>query len=154
MISLITSDIELLEVYYAHTVSPIAIAALTTIVMVSFIASQATKFNAGRASLGKFVLAVVAMLSSFGPVSALSALSTSLSDRQKQRIGIARAFLHGGQFMLLDEITANLDALNEGIILKSLKEAAKDKTIIIVSHRKSTLAIADRILELKPLAAS
>ena len=77
------------------------------------------------------------MLSSFGPVSALSALATSLSDEQKQRIGIARAFFHGGQFMLLDEITANLDALNEGIILKSLKEAAKDKTIIIVSRRTS-----------------
>lgn len=56
--------------------------------------------------------------------------------------------------MLLDEITANLDALNEGIILKSLKEAAKDKTIIIVSHRQSTLAIANRVLELQPLAAS
>ncbi|MFR0614250.1 amino acid ABC transporter ATP-binding/permease protein [Lactobacillus porci] len=84
----------------------------------------------------------------------LSELETGLSDGQKQRIGIARAFLHAGQFMLLDEITANLDALNEGIILKSLKEAAKDKTIIIVSHRQSTLAIADRVLELQPLSAS
>lgn len=81
-------------------------------------------------------------------------LETGLSDGQKQRIDIARAFLHGGQFMLLDEITANLDALNEGIILKSLKEAAKDKTIIIISHRQSTLAIANRVLELQPLAAS
>ena len=78
----------------------------------------------------------------------LGELSTSLSDGQKQRIGIAHAFLHDGDFMLLDEITANLDALNEGIILKSLKEEARDKTIIIVSHRKSTLAIADKIVEL------
>lgn len=72
----------------------------------------------------------------------------SLSAGQKQRIGIARAFLHGGDLLLLDEITANLDALNEGIILKALKEARGGKTVVLVSHRLSTLAIADQIIAL------
>ncbi|WP_420323798.1 ATP-binding cassette domain-containing protein [Lactobacillus equicursoris] len=71
-----------------------------------------------------------------------------LSAGQKQRLGIARAFLHDGDLFLLDEITANLDALNEGIILKALKEESQDKTIVIVSHRLSTLAIADQIITL------
>lgn len=72
----------------------------------------------------------------------------SLSAGQKQRIGIARAFLHAGDLLLLDEITANLDALNEGIILKALKEARGGKTVVLVSHRLSTLAIADQIVDL------
>ncbi|WP_201346939.1 ATP-binding cassette domain-containing protein, partial [Lactobacillus nasalidis] len=72
----------------------------------------------------------------------------SMSAGQKQRVGIARAFLHGGDLLLLDEITANLDALNEGIVLKSIKEAGRGKTVVLVSHRTSTLAIADEIVEL------
>lgn len=70
-------------------------------------------------------------------------LGETLSGGERQRIGIARAFLHDAPFMLLDEPTSNLDSLNEGIILKSLKEAHEDKTIVLVSHRKSTVAIAD-----------
>lgn len=70
-------------------------------------------------------------------------LGDTLSGGERQRIGIARAFLHDAPFMLLDEPTSNLDSLNEGIILKSLKEAQEDKTIVLVSHRKSTVAIAD-----------
>lgn len=70
-------------------------------------------------------------------------LGDTLSGGERQRIGIARAFLHDAPFMLLDEPTSNLDALNEGIILKSLKDAHEDKTIVLVSHRKSTVAIAD-----------
>lgn len=70
-------------------------------------------------------------------------LGDTLSGGERQRIGIARAFLHNAPFMLLDEPTSNLDSLNEGIILKSLKEAKKDQTIILVSHRASTMGIAD-----------
>lgn len=70
-------------------------------------------------------------------------LGDTLSGGEKQRIGLARAFLHNGDFMLLDEPTSNLDSLNEGVILKSLKEACEDKTVILVSHRKSTMGIVD-----------
>lgn len=72
-------------------------------------------------------------------------LGSTLSGGEKQRIGLARAFLHNAPFMLLDEPTSNLDSLNEAVILKSLKEEAKDKTILLVSHRESTMRIADEI---------
>lgn len=72
-------------------------------------------------------------------------LGDTLSSGQKQRIGLARAFLHDAPLMLLDEPTSNLDSLNEAIILKSINEAKKDKTIILVSHRKSTMKIVENI---------
>ncbi|MBS4900165.1 MAG: ABC transporter ATP-binding protein [Clostridiales bacterium] len=75
-------------------------------------------------------------------------LGDTLSGGERQRIGLARAFLHEAPFMLLDEPTSNLDSLNEGMILKALKESCKDKTIIMVSHRKSTLSLADVICEM------
>ena len=70
-------------------------------------------------------------------------LGDSLSGGERQRIGLARAFLHDADLMLLDEPTSNLDSLNEGVILKSLKEASQGKTVLLVSHRKSTMGIAD-----------
>ncbi len=76
-------------------------------------------------------------------------LGDSLSGGEKQRIGIARAFLHNGPLILLDEPTSNLDSLNEGIILKSLKEECKDKTVVLVSHRKSTMNITDILYKMK-----
>lgn len=76
-------------------------------------------------------------------------LGGTLSGGEKQRIGIARAFLHDAPFLLMDEPTSNLDSLNEGIILKSLKEACRRKTVVIVSHRKSTLNVADVIYEME-----
>lgn len=75
-------------------------------------------------------------------------LGDTLSGGEKQRIGIARAFLHDAPFLLLDEPTSNLDALNEGIILKSLKESCKEKTVVLVSHRKSTMNLADMVAEM------
>ncbi len=74
-------------------------------------------------------------------------LGDTLSGGEKQRIGIARAFLHDAPLMLLDEPTSNLDSLNEGIILKSLKDACGQKTVVLVSHRKSTMNIADILYE-------
>lgn len=76
-------------------------------------------------------------------------LGDSLSGGEKQRIGIARAFLHNAPLILLDEPTSNLDSLNEGIILKSLKEECKDKTVVLVSHRKSTMNITDILYKVK-----
>lgn len=76
-------------------------------------------------------------------------LGDTLSGGEKQRIGIARAFLHDAQMILMDEPTSNLDSLNEGIILKSLKESSEEKTIVLVSHRISTMNLADTVYEMK-----
>lgn len=75
----------------------------------------------------------------------VGALGDNLSAGEKQRIGLARAFLRGSELILLDEPTSNVDSINEGIILKALKEQKHQKSIILVSHRESTMAIADRI---------
>ena len=75
----------------------------------------------------------------------VGALGDNLSAGEKQRIGLARAFLSGSELILLDEPTSNVDSINEGIILKALSEQKKKKSIILVSHRESTMAIADRI---------
>lgn len=75
----------------------------------------------------------------------VGALGDDLSAGEKQRIGLARAFLRGSELILLDEPTSNVDSINEGIILKALKEQKNKKSIILVSHRESTMAIADRI---------
>ena len=75
-------------------------------------------------------------------------LGETLSGGERQRIGIARAFLHDAQLLLLDEPTSNLDSLNEGIILKSLKESAEEKTVVLVSHRESTMQVADVIFKM------
>lgn len=72
-------------------------------------------------------------------------LGDTLSSGQKQRIGLARAFLHDAPFMLLDEPTSNLDSLNEGIILKAINEEKEDRTIVLVSHRQSTMRIVDNV---------
>ena len=76
-------------------------------------------------------------------------LGDTLSGGEKQRIGIARSFLHKASFMLLDEPTSNLDSLNEAVILKSVKDNSKDRTVVLVSHRLSTLNIADKVYKMK-----
>lgn len=72
-------------------------------------------------------------------------LGDTLSGGERQRIGLARAFLHNAPFMLLDEPTSNLDSLNEALILKSLSEERHSKTIVLVSHRQSTMRVADTV---------
>ena len=72
-------------------------------------------------------------------------LGDTLSGGERQRLGLARAFLHNAPFMLLDEPTSNLDSLNEAVILKSLHEERCGKTVVLVSHRKSTMGIADTV---------
>lgn len=97
-----------------------------------------------KASIHDFI-----MTSPKGYDTEVGELGDTLSGGEKQRIGIARAFLHDAPMILMDEPTSNLDSLNEGIILKSLKESSKQKTIVLVSHRASTMNIADTVYEMK-----
>ena len=76
-------------------------------------------------------------------------LGSALSGGERQRIGLARAFLHDAPLLLMDEPTSNLDSLNEAVILKALKEQSKEKTVVLVSHRKSTMRIADRVYSIE-----
>lgn len=98
---------------------------------------------ARKASLHDFVMSLPE-----GYDTRLSELGDSLSGGERQRIGIARAFLHDPDVILLDEPTSNLDSLNESVILKALKEEAAEKTVVLVSHRKSTMGIADEVLHM------
>lgn len=77
----------------------------------------------------------------------LAELGDSVSGGEKQRIGIARAFLHRSDILFLDEPTSNIDSLNEGMILRALEQQKADKTILLVSHRKSTMGIADEVMK-------
>ena len=95
---------------------------------------------AKKASLHEFILSLP-----LGYDTKLAELGDSVSGGERQRIGIARAFLHDAPIILLDEPTSNIDSLNEGIILKTLLEEKENKTIILVSHRKSTMSIADKV---------
>ena len=79
----------------------------------------------------------------------VGALGDNLSAGEKQRIGLARAFLRGSEWILLDEPTSNVDSINEGIILKALQAQKGKKSILLVSHRESTMAIADHIYRVK-----
>ena len=99
---------------------------------------------AKKASIHKFIMTLPN-----GYDTEVGELGDTLSGGEKQRIGIARAFLHDAPFMLLDEPTSNLDSLNEGIILKSLNESRGDKTVVLVSHRKSTMNVTDVIYEME-----
>ena len=96
---------------------------------------------AKKASIHDFVLSLPE-----GYQTKMTELGGNLSDGEKQRIGIARAFLHNAPIILLDEPTSNLDSLNEAMILKSLLNVKAEKLIILVSHRQSTMAICDQVI--------
>lgn len=81
----------------------------------------------------------------------LSELGESLSGGERQRIGIARAFLHNADILFLDEPTSNLDSLNEAVILEALAKEKADKTVVLVSHRKSTMGVADRVIAMNEI---
>ena len=80
-------------------------------------------------------------------------LGGTISGGECQRIGVARAFLHNAPLLLLDEPTSNLDGLNEAIILKSLEMQSRDKTIVLVSHRKSSVRICDEVISIEDINA-
>ena len=96
---------------------------------------------AKKASIHDFI-----MSTPHGYDTVLAELGDSISGGEKQRIGIARAFLHDSKMIFLDEPTSNIDSLNEGMILRSLEQEKENKTIIMVSHRKSTMGIADKVI--------
>ena len=98
---------------------------------------------AKKASLHEFIMSLPN-----GYDTMVGELGDTLSGGEKQRIGVARAFLHDAPLILLDEPTSNLDSLNESIILRSLKDLGRDKTIVIVSHRESTMAAAEKVYEM------
>ena len=93
-----------------------------------------------KASLHQFILSLPQ-----GYDTPVGELGDTLSGGEKQRIGLARAFLHGAPLLLLDEPTSNLDSLNEAVILRSLHAERAGKTVVLVSHRASTMRIADRV---------
>lgn len=99
-----------------------------------------------KASIHEFILSLPK-----GYDSMVGELGDTLSGGERQRLGLARAFLHNAPFLLLDEPTSNLDSLNEGVILKSLKEEGKDRTVVLVSHRRSTMRIADQIYTMEDI---
>ena len=96
---------------------------------------------AKKASIHDFILSLPE-----GYQTKMTELGGNLSDGEKQRIGIARAFLHNAPIILLDEPSSNLDSLNEAMILKSLLNVKAEKLIILVSHRQSTMAICDQVI--------
>ena len=79
----------------------------------------------------------------------VSELGDNFSGGERQRLGLARAFLHDAPLLLLDEPTSNLDSLNEAVILRSLKEETEGKTVVLVSHRRSTVRIADTVIDME-----
>ncbi|MBQ7344881.1 MAG: thiol reductant ABC exporter subunit CydC [Oscillospiraceae bacterium] len=93
-----------------------------------------------KASIHDFILSLPQ-----GYDTTVGELGETLSGGERQRLGLARAFLHDAPFLLLDEPTSNLDSLNEAVILRSLHESRSGKTVVLVSHRKSTMGIADQV---------
>ena len=93
-----------------------------------------------KASVHDFILSLPK-----GYATPVGELGDTLSGGERQRLGLARAFLHDAPFLLLDEPTSNLDSLNEAVILKSLHEEREGKTVVLVSHRQSTMRIADKV---------
>ena len=97
-----------------------------------------------KASLHEFIMTLPQ-----GYETPVGELGETLSGGERQRIGLARAFLHDAPLMLLDEPTSNLDSLNEAVILRSLREATEGRTVVLVTHRRSTARIADEILTMQ-----
>ena len=106
---------------------------------------------AKKASIHDFIMSLPQ-----GYDSKVGELGSSVSSGEKQRIGLARAFLRKSDLLILDEPTSNLDTLNEAEILKAIKENSNEQTIVLISHRKSTTAICDKVykLENKKLVSS
>ena len=154
LVSLVTADIELLEVFYAHTLSPAAIALTVSIIVLIFLFATTIRENLLVAkadasdeeliaALEKAALRELVERLPQGLDTQLAELGDSLSGGERQRLGLARVFLQDAPLLLLDEPTSNLDALSEASVLKALQKNRADKTVVIVTHRASAGAIAD-----------
>lgn len=84
-----------------------------------------------------------------GYVTVIGGQSRDLSDGERQRIGLARLFLHNAPLLLLDEPTSNLDYINEQAILNTLRSEVQGKTVLVISHRATTLDLAEEQLFLE-----
>ena len=102
------------------------------------------KEAAERAGLGEFIKNLPK-----GYDTVTGELGEGLSGGERQRIGIARAFLHDSPMLLLDEPTSNLDALHESYIMDSIASASEERTVVLVSHRESTMGMADSVFRMK-----
>ena len=163
LVSLVTADIELLEVFYAHTLSPAAIALTVSIIVLIFLFATTIRENLLVAkadasdeeliaALEKAALRELVERLPQGLDTQLAELGDSLSGGERQRLGLARVFLQDAPLLLLDEPTSNLDALSEASILKALQENRADKTVVIVTHRASAGAIVDDTYAISPTA--
>ena len=163
LVSLVTADIELLEVFYAHTLSPAAIALTVSIIVLIFLFATTIRENLLVAkadasdeeliaALEKAALRELVERLPQGLDTQLAELGDSLSGGERQRLGLARVFLQDAPLLLLDEPTSNLDALSEASVLKALQENRADKTVVIVTHRASAGAIVDDTYALSPTA--
>ena len=142
--SINTTELRDMESYVAQETSLFHDSIANNIAIAKLDASQSEIEAAARkASLHEFIQSLPD-----GYDTMIGELGDTLSGGEKQRIGIARAFLHNAPLLLLDEPTSNLDSLNESIILHSLEELGTDKTVLIVSHRESTMAAADIVYEM------
>ena len=155
LIALMTGDIELPEVFYAHTVSPVMIALLTSGVMTLFFAflhpvlgvTMASAYQVEQACRQASIHDFIVSLPD-GYDTVIGEFGETLSGGERQRIGVARSFLRPAPLLLLDEPTANLDSLNEAVVLHSIREHKGERTVVLVSHRRSTLGIADSVYEM------
>ena len=136
-----TDNLRNMECYVTHDTHLFHDTIRNNILLAKLDASQDELENAcKKASIHDFIMSLPD-----GYDTQVGELGDTLSGGERQRIGLARAFLHDALFMLLDEPTSNLDSLNEAVILKALNDGRKDKTVVIVSHRESTMRIADKV---------
>ena len=99
---------------------------------------------AKRASIHEFIMSLPE-----GYGTRVGELGSRLSSGEQQRIGLARAFLRETPLVLLDEPTSSLDSLNEKAVLKTIRDEMKGKTVLLVSHRPSTIAVSDKVYRMR-----
>jgi len=147
--SINTSDLRTMEAYVTQDTYLFHDSIANNIALGKDVPIEEIQEAAKKASIHSFIMELPN-----GYDTKVGELGSTLSGGEKQRIGVARAFLHNANVILLDEPTSNLDSLNEAIILESLKNESEQKTIILVTHRKSTISIVDTIYQMDEFRVS